>query len=781
MKKSALFYIFIFICFILPAAITSYGCRSSLFQSEINPAEEPPRIYDKSELIIKPNIASDINVSSNIQLKIPAGSVSQAARISISTAPPPFSDNGSLSYRGDVFTIDNVNSLKYASISFKIPDDKIGEIESLKILYFLSSDESAGFITPEFINGKAAVSLKNNFSAGETIINASPLPYISRRPEITFNASEFERTELMVSLVSIDIKAKFKTAGFNFYTDNAAIGENEMAHIAAELNRAAVAAAGAGFKTPSTAANNIDVYIMRFVNAAGNPLNEIIGLPRRAGNFARKYDIFLSSSPYDWNRIKNYNLASREYFHLCINEYYGAEKSPAELSKTGWEWFNEAAAAWFCASTLSNPFSMDEIYNSKTLNSLISDSNGLFTRKGGAGERWYFLWLLSNKYGSGKIAEMLNETASSRTFEDFARSNLKSGDFREYLDALMARSYDNIIEKAPQMSLPFTMRLKPLEAAAFKFNIEPGVNVSVKLSQDAAVKIYARLRSALSASRAASKNIIIKNSTYCELISPELIDSNIFDKFYIVSINADLSAATSSSDKEIAVFSPQGANPYNSYIYPLSVTFDKNPDKTADVNLNVKFDALASISNGAYVLSAVKDYAAFETALYIKKEYLCALKTGIYNLAFTFKDGKTAALALTIIDTTPYKPPVRPVSLSLEPGLLILAHASQYDLNLIKITVKYEDGSVKYPDSGIAWKVSQGGGTILENIYRPVNEDFEQLQYGYTLEGFEPVYNYLTVSYSDTGAASRKPAIPIKKAEYINWCLKSKIRIIIII
>ncbi|HOT74583.1 MAG TPA: hypothetical protein PK467_02250, partial [Candidatus Wallbacteria bacterium] len=581
MKKSALFYIFIFICFILPAVTTSYGCRSSLFQSEITPADEPPRIYDKSELIIKPNIASDINVSSNIQLKIPAGSVSQTARISISTTPPPFSNNGSLSYLGDVFTIDNVNFLKYASISFKIPDDKIKDIESLKILYYLSSEGSIGFINPEFINGKAAFSLKNNFSGAETIINASPLLSINRRPEITFVASEFQTTGLIVSLISINIKAKFKSAGFNFYTDNAAIGENEMAHIAAELSRSAAAAAGAGFKIPSTASNNIDVYIMRFVNASGNPLNEIIGLTGQAEKFARKTDIFLSSGPYDWNIIKNYNLTSREYFHLCINEYYSTGKNKSELSKNGWEWLDESAAAWFCAYTLSNPFLMDEIYNSKTITSLISDSSGLFTRKGGAGERWYFLWMLSNKYGAGKIAEMLNASASYMPFEDFARSYLKSEDFYEYLDAFMTRSYDNILEKAALVSVPFTLKLKPLEAAAFKFNIEPGVNVSVKISQDAAIKIYARLRNALSAGRtAAARNIIIKNSIYCELISPELIDSNIFDKFYIVSINADLSPGLNSADKEIAAFTPQSASAYNSYIYPVSVTFDKNPDKT---------------------------------------------------------------------------------------------------------------------------------------------------------------------------------------------------------
>ncbi|HOT76108.1 MAG TPA: chitobiase/beta-hexosaminidase C-terminal domain-containing protein, partial [Candidatus Wallbacteria bacterium] len=176
------------------------------------------------------------------------------------------------------------------------------------------------------------------------------------------------------------------------------------------------------------------------------------------------------------------------------------------------------------------------------------------------------------------------------------------------------------------------------------------------------------------------------------------------------------------------------------------------PDKTADVNListHAKFDMLTSVSNGAYLLAREKDYSVFENALYIKKEYLCTLKTGSYNLTFTFADGKMAVLALNIIDTTPYKPPVRPVSISLEPRLLILPHASQYDLNLIKLTVKYEDGSVKYPDTGIAWKVSRGGGTITENIYRPVSEDFEQLECTYTPDGFEPVYNYLTVSYSD--------------------------------
>ncbi len=526
-----------------------------------------------------------------------------------------------------------------------------------------------------------------------------------------------------------------------------------MAHIAAELSRSAAAAAGAGFKIPSTASNNIDVYIMRFVNASGNPLNEIIGLTGQAEKFARKTDIFLSSGPYDWNIIKNYNLTSREYFHLCINEYYSTGKNKSELSKNGWEWLDESAAAWFCAYTLSNPFLMDEIYNSKTITSLISDSSGLFTRKGGAGERWYFLWMLSNKYGAGKIAEMLNASASYMPFEDFARSYLKSEDFYEYLDAFMTRSYDNILEKAALVSVPFTLKLKPLEAAAFKFNIEPGVNVSVKISQDAAIKIYARLRNALSAGRtAAARNIIIKNSIYCELISPELIDSNIFDKFYIVSINADLSPGLNSADKEIAAFTPQSASAYNSYIYPVSVTFDKNPDKTADVNListHAKFDMLTSVSNGAYLLAREKDYSVFENALYIKKEYLCTLKTGSYNLTFTFADGKMAVLALNIIDTTPYKPPVRPVSISLEPRLLILPHASQYDLNLIKLTVKYEDGSVKYPDTGIAWKVSRGGGTITENIYRPVSEDFEQLECTYTPDGFEPVYNYLTVSYSD--------------------------------
>lgn len=769
----------------MPAFIINNGCRGGIFHSQITPADEVPRFYEKTNVLVKPDIASSISIASGLEMKIPAGGVNQSVNISISTAPPPFSANGSVSYYGDIFTIDNINCVKYSSISFKIPDNQLnaggvnGSSASggLRVLYYFSFNRYFGLSEPEIIDGRAVISIKNSFTAEKIITAGSDLsiPLFSSgggANEIICQAGENEKSEMTVCLISINAVTQFKTANFNFYSDNSAIGPGELSAINAELEDSFEFARGSGFKTPVLSGNKVNVYIMRFVDSKNNPANEVFGLPVRGEKFSHNNSIYLSSSPYDWNRVKSYRQASCELFRLCQNQYLNLTENSDELSKKGWGWFIDASCAWFCAARSADPFAAGELYNSKTISTLISDSDGLFTRPGAGFQRWYFLWVISNKYGVEKIKDMLDDASRLKPFTDSAAAVLTSEDFSDYFDSLMSAAYHEILNAAPLMNFPFSVKLKPLEAGIYQFDIVNNKDVSIKITNLNKVKIYARIRDGVSVNRAISKNIVFRDSRYCELYTDAFdgfADSAIFDKIYIAAFNIKipLNSSAGLNGEEMAVLMERSAaGGGESFIYPAFAAFDKNIQKRFDINIitvNAGGAYLTSAINGGYSLIEGVDYISVKNGLIIRSSYLASMDKGRAYLTFNFSEGQTALLTIDIIDTTPFVPPLKPGSISFEPPLLILVHASQYDLNGIKITVKYEDGTEKPASAKPVWKISQGEGSILQNnIYRPASEDSELLECIYTEDGAAIVYNYLTVSYSD------QKLVPVLKISYNN-------------
>ncbi|WP_242833788.1 X2-like carbohydrate binding domain-containing protein [Desulfosporosinus sp. OT] len=95
-------------------------------------------------------------------------------------------------------------------------------------------------------------------------------------------------------------------------------------------------------------------------------------------------------------------------------------------------------------------------------------------------------------------------------------------------------------------------------------------------------------------------------------------------------------------------------------INPTTATFDKNSANTsaghyADVatTMTLSGTTLSSIKNGNTTLSTTSGYTVSGSTVRIKKEYLGTQSVGITNLTFTFSDGSTRTLAVTVSDSTP--------------------------------------------------------------------------------------------------------------------------------
>jgi hypothetical protein len=94
-------------------------------------------------------------------------------------------------------------------------------------------------------------------------------------------------------------------------------------------------------------------------------------------------------------------------------------------------------------------------------------------------------------------------------------------------------------------------------------------------------------------------------------------------------------------------------------INPRTAIFDKNSANTnyedKRVTMTLYEATLSSVKNGNTTLNATtnSDYTISGSNVTIKKEYLAAQSVGITNLTFTFSDGSTKTLAVTVIDSTP--------------------------------------------------------------------------------------------------------------------------------
>lgn len=93
------------------------------------------------------------------------------------------------------------------------------------------------------------------------------------------------------------------------------------------------------------------------------------------------------------------------------------------------------------------------------------------------------------------------------------------------------------------------------------------------------------------------------------------------------------------------------------FLSPTSASFDKyagasaNRDVTTTLMLNG--NTLTGIANGATPLVSGTDYTMAGNVVTIKKSYLAAQPNGTTSLTFTFSDGSSQTLTITVIDSAP--------------------------------------------------------------------------------------------------------------------------------
>lgn len=107
--------------------------------------------------------------------------------------------------------------------------------------------------------------------------------------------------------------------------------------------------------------------------------------------------------------------------------------------------------------------------------------------------------------------------------------------------------------------------------------------------------------------------------------------------------------------QRLATNVPQGNN--DSAITPVTVVFDKNPDRQADVEIALLLNGntLTSITTaGAVALTNGSDYSVSPdgSSVTIAKEYLAEQETGTLTLEFAFSSGNPQSLRITIEDTS---------------------------------------------------------------------------------------------------------------------------------
>ena len=95
-------------------------------------------------------------------------------------------------------------------------------------------------------------------------------------------------------------------------------------------------------------------------------------------------------------------------------------------------------------------------------------------------------------------------------------------------------------------------------------------------------------------------------------------------------------------------------------ISPTTATFDKNSANAnyvdKDVTMTLNGTSLSSIKNGSTTLNTTSgetDYTVADSVVKILKEYLAKQSVGTTNLTFTFSDGNTQTLVVTVSDSRP--------------------------------------------------------------------------------------------------------------------------------
>lgn len=114
-------------------------------------------------------------------------------------------------------------------------------------------------------------------------------------------------------------------------------------------------------------------------------------------------------------------------------------------------------------------------------------------------------------------------------------------------------------------------------------------------------------------------------------------------------------------DNGVLVFGKEpsgGGEENNSSISITSATFDKNPDKQADIQvvMTLNGNTLNGIKNGNTLLTKGTDYTVSGNTVTILKSYLASLATGTARLTFDFSAGADPVLTVTIVDTTTEEP-----------------------------------------------------------------------------------------------------------------------------
>ncbi|NQX58442.1 S-layer homology domain-containing protein [Paenibacillus qinlingensis] len=92
----------------------------------------------------------------------------------------------------------------------------------------------------------------------------------------------------------------------------------------------------------------------------------------------------------------------------------------------------------------------------------------------------------------------------------------------------------------------------------------------------------------------------------------------------------------------------------NSTLSAITVSFDKNVSKQADLNVDMTLNGntLTAIKNGTNVLIAGTDYVVNGTRVVLSKSYLARLPLGGSTLSFEFSAGTASALTLLVVNTT---------------------------------------------------------------------------------------------------------------------------------
>ena len=162
---------------------------------------------------------------------------------------------------------------------------------------------------------------------------------------------------------------------------------------------------------------------------------------------------------------------------------------------------------------------------------------------------------------------------------------------------------------------------------------------------------------------------IMNGSTALNLGSDYTVSGSnvILSKTYLSTLTAsstptNLAFTFSSGNTQVLGITVSDSTPPT--INPTTATFDKNSLSTnyvdETVNMTLYAATLSGIKNGATTLNATSDYTVSGSTVTILKAYLVAQSVGTTNLTFTFSDGSTKTLVVTVSDSTP--PTISPMT-----------------------------------------------------------------------------------------------------------------------